>query len=320
MDRTIDSVRSWWKRSDLVRRLIAVNVFVFILLWLVRFFTSLFGTWHLVPELWLACYPYFHDLVSHPWGILTYMFVHADVWHLLFNMLWLFWLGHLFLHYHGHRRLLAVYLSGGVIAGLFYILIFNLLNTAGVYMLGAPVIGASGAVMAVVFGIAFYAKWERVNLFFLGSVRIPYLALGMLVLDLLLLGTDGNLGGHLAHIGGALYGYLFASLSIRKHRDITEPVQRFIDWLVDTWGILTDRRKRVNRRIRRRAEEVQRQRDVKKETDSAKQRADASQTSPSEAELRQERIDRILDKIRRSGYASLTSEEKKELFEQSRKL
>ncbi len=304
----IKALRRRWDGADLNTRLIFCTMAVTILVWLVHFVLVLFRAdpYSLERELWLS--PDLYTLSRHPWSILSYMWIHADVWHLLFNMLWLHWFGRLFLRYQFPKRLFSLYLLGGMAGGLLYVIVTMLSGWVGIEFFGRPLVGASAGVMAIVFGTAFYARWERVQLLFVGQIRLTTLAIGLFLLDILLL-TGGNYGGHLAHIGGALFGVWFA-LSLARGRDITAWFQRLGDRLVD--GVHSFGRSK---------------RSHGKSTFRVHNRKDATPSSPSSAPTPTDAssdaaasVDDILDKIRISGYTSLTAEEKRRLFEQSKRL
>jgi len=152
--------------------------------------------------------------------------------------------------------------------------------------------GASASVMAIVFAVSFYQKDMEINLFLLGRMKLIYLALLSFVIDLLAM-TSANAGGHIAHIGGALLGIWFASL-IKQGKDMTSPINGFIDRLVNLG----------KRKPKMRVTYYRPETDYEYNTRKHQEQAD---------------IDTILDKLKRSGYESLSSEEKKKLFDASRK-
>ena len=301
-----DSARLWWRSATLPMRLIAVTSCTSIILWLIALPSDFFTTWMWFPHTWFALLPRWDDLLWQPWGVVTYMFVHADVLHLFVNMIWLYIFGKIFLIYLSPRQFLSLYLNGGMVAGLAYVALYNLMNVLGAVVIAAPLVGASGAVMAIVFGVAFYARNEQLHFFFLGSIKIQYFAIALFILDIFMAGSMQNLGGHIAHIGGALWGYLFAKMLRSTHKDITEPMQRLIDWVVNLGDNLIS--------------QIQRKHKIQTTGNSQASRPNRSTQSDTEKEQRQARIDKILDKIRTFGYDSLSAEEKKELFDQSKKL
>lgn len=275
-------------------KLIFINVAVFLLLKIIAVIFTLFNiTWTNVLE-FIAVPSNLNELSVRFWTPFTYMFVHEGFLHLLFNMLWLYWFGQIFLQYFTGRTLGSLYIMGGLAGAALYLLAFNTIPYY-VVMGNGWMIGASAAVMAIVMGAAFYRPEVRLNLFLLGSIQIVYIALFVFILDFLSLGDATNPGGHIAHIGGALLGYLFAA-RYRKGKDITEWMSKGIDALSN----LFKRRKKQKMKVSYRRNESD---------------ADYNQRKHREAEA----IDAILDKLKQSGYNSLSSDEKKRLFDAGKK-
>jgi hypothetical protein len=225
------------------------------------------------------------------------MFLHAGALHLLFNMLWLYWFGQLFLAFFSARHFRGLYLLGGLCGGLLYMLAYNVFPYFGPYIYGSYLLGASASVLAIVVATAVREPEYRVNFMFIGAVRLKYVALFMVVTDLLFV-TSGNGGGHIAHLGGALAGWWFAK-SLQKGYDITRWINQVFDWF--SGGIKISRpAKKPKMKVNRGGK-----------ADDYDYNARKKQQS--------EEIDRILDKLKQSGYASLTTEEKKRLFDASKK-
>ncbi|WP_080903621.1 rhomboid family intramembrane serine protease [Parabacteroides sp. Marseille-P3160] len=280
------------KREGILGYLLFINIAVFLLLRLSSVLFLLFN----VSEV-----PFLHYLqvpsnplllLFRPWTLLTYMFTHYDFLHILFNMLWLYWFGKIFLYFFQPRQLGGLYLLGGLAGALFFILSYNIFPYFKEISDSSFLMGASASVMAIVFAISFYQKDYQINLLFLGKIKLIYLALFTFVIDLLAI-TSQNAGGHLAHIGGALFGIWFAA-SYQKGKDLTAPANRFLDGLVN----LTKRKPKMKVSYRR-TEPEQDYRD--------RRRKEA------------EELDAILDKLKHSGYESLSSEEKRKLFDASKK-
>jgi membrane associated rhomboid family serine protease len=232
------------------------------------------------------------------WTIITYMFLHAGFLHILFNMLWLYWMGRILVEYLGSKRFVTVYFLGGIAGGLTYILVYNVLSMMGVKMMGGLLLGASAGVMAVVFAVATLLPEYVIQLFLLGPVRMKYLALGALVITSLIDFTV-NMGGKLAHIGGAAMGFIFIK-QLQAGKDWSSPFYAFFNSLGSMVGMGPKRKMKVVNRPPRKKPEASRP---------------ATKRSTSE----QERIDAILDKISQSGYDSLTEDEKAFLFRASKK-
>ncbi len=233
-------------------------------------------------------------LLYRPWTLFTYMFTHFGFLHLLFNMLWLYWFGSLFLNRFTERQLTGVYLLGGISGALLFILCYNVFPYFDqITRLSSWTIGASASVMAIVFSVCFDSPQRQVYIFLIGPVKMVYLALFTALVDLLSIQGD-NAGGHIAHLGGAFFGWLFA-LGIRNRQDIVTWITRPADWFM--------------RMPRHRKMHV-------------KYRRSASATDEGEYNAyrkgQNDRINDILEKISRSGYESLTREEKEILFKSGR--
>ena len=245
--------------------------------------------------------------VQRPWTLITYMFVHVDFLHVLFNMLWLYWFGKIFLQFFTGRQLGGLYLLGGIAGGALFLLTYNTFPYLRQLSAVSFLAGASASVMAIVFAVSFYRKEYTINLLLIGQIRLIYLAIGVLVIDILAITSD-NAGGHIAHIGGALLGILFA-FQYRKQNDITGFINRLLDRLVN---LFSRRPKFKTYRMK------------KKRSSQAKNPSYGHQTETDDAYLRRKNeerrvIDDILDKLKRSGYESLSADEKKKLFEASRR-
>lgn len=234
----------------------------------------------------------FNKLIIRPWTLITYMFTHKDIWHILFNMLWLYWFGRIFLEYLDQRKIVAVYLLGGLSGALIYILSFNLFPAFKDILNESVAIGASASVMAIVIAIAAYVPDYTIRLFLIGSIKIKYVALAIFVLTSFM-DFSVNSGGKLAHMGGALFGYLY-TMNLRRGRDIG----RGFNWIIDF--LVTIFRPRRNMKVKYK----------KPATDYEYNKMKAEH---------QERINMILEKISKGGYDSLTKEEKDLLFRESQK-
>jgi len=278
-----------------ITRLIFINALVFIAIKILGVFITLFNIQAVDLVSFLGVPSYIPLLVNRFWTLITYMFVHEGFLHLLFNMLWLYWFGQIFLQYFTGRSLGSLYVLGGLAGAILYVVAFN---TIPYYtdMGSGWMIGASAAVMAIVMGAAFYRPDVELSLLFLGRIKIVYIAIFAFVLDFLSLGDPTNPGGHVAHIGGALLGYLFA-VQYKKGKDITHWMSRLIDWFV---GLFKPRRNRSKMKVEYSRNETDWEYNKRKKSE-------------------QEAIDAILDKLKQSGYSSLSSEEKKRLFDASKK-
>ena len=289
-----DNIKGTFRSGSNLTRLIYINIAIFLLITIVAMIGYLLDN----PEissytLNLFSVPSsFKSLIARPWTLITYMFTHKDIWHILFNMLWLYWFGRIFLEYLDQRKLVAVYLLGGICGAVVYVLSFNIFPAFKGVVAESVAIGASASVMAVVIAISAYVPDYTINLFLLGRIKIKYMALAIFVLTSIM-DFSVNSGGKLAHMGGALFGFLF-TINLKRGRDIGKGVNRIIDF----FATLFKPRKKLKVTYKKPATDY----------DYNKNKAE-----------RQAKINSILDKISKGGYDSLTKEEKDTLFKESQK-
>ncbi len=296
----VDDIRQTFRRGDINVRLIGINVAVFLLMAVLEIALTLFNrSFHSVLnpfELPASV----STLLHQPWSIVTYMFMHASLMHILLNMLWLLWIGRIFLDFFSSKHLRGLYVLGGMLGGALYVVTYNIFPYFSDKIQYSYMLGASASVLAIVTAAAYRSPNYPIQMLLLGTFRLKYIAIGAVVLDLLMVTTD-NAGGHIAHIGGAASGLLFVWL-LDRGIDLTAWINRTID----TVDLILDRMRRHRNRKR-----------PKMKVSFGSRGATASNGKASAeavAKKRQDRINRILDKIRQSGYQSLTEEEKKELF------
>lgn len=297
MGNFISDLKNSFNRGSISLQFIYINVGIFVVTTLISVFLMLFQWNHLTWIQYLELPAWMSQFIVQPWSLFTYMFLHAGALHLLFNMLWLYWFGQLFLSFFSARHFRGLYVLGGLCGGLLYMLAYNTFPYFSTYIYGSYLLGASASVLAVVVATAVRQPEYRVNFMFIGAVRLKYVALFMVVTDLLFV-TSGNGGGHIAHLGGALAGWWFA-WSLQKGHDVTQWINRIFDWL--TGSIKLNRTpKKPKMKVERGGKAADYEYNARK-----KQQSDE--------------IDRILDKLKKSGYASLTTEEKKRLFDASKR-
>ena len=288
----IEKIKKFFKTNDALTGLIVVNVAVFVLYHVVLIFYSLFAARHHFPlDRWLAVPSNIEDLIVRPWTILTYMFFHQEIWHILFNMLWLYWFGNIFRTYFSGRQLVNVYILGGFAGALLYVLCYNIFPLFSAVKHFALLLGASGGVLAVVMAISCYVPGYTINLLFFGRVKLIVIALVTIVIDIFSISANDNPGGHIAHLGGAFLGYLFA-VNIQVKKDITAWFGRFYTRL----GNIFKPRPKLKVAYKRPPTDDREYNRLKHEN--------------------QKEIDRILDKISKGGYETLTRQEKETLFSQ----
>ncbi|MCU4176295.1 rhomboid family intramembrane serine protease [Carboxylicivirga sp. N1Y90] len=290
----VDEIKQSYRQGGALTRLIYINVGVFIAVRLIQVFFSLSTGSVDSPLLqWISVPSDPMELLFKPWTLLTYMFVHYDFFHILINLLWLYWFGRIFLEFLNPRQFLGVYFLGGLSGALMYLLAYNLIPELYSNHSSSILLGASASVMAILFAIARLKADYQINLMFIGPVKLKYIALFALILDLVSISSLSNTGGHLAHLGGAGFGFLYAGM-IMKGKDVTIGFNKAMDSLVS----LFSRKSKLTVTHRRPVSDMEYNKRVV---------------------ANQQEVDRILEKIKASGYDSLSSSEKKTLFEASKK-
>ena len=269
-----------------VNLLIAINVAVFLIFGVLSVVEYLFTKQNAINNFvinYLAVPTYLPKLLYRFWTPFTYMFLHAGFFHILFNMLWLYWMGRIFEDLLNSKKLLFVYIAGGLAGAFFYILSFNIFPAyADVTMVSAAV-GASASVTAILIACATLVPNYTIFLMFLGPVKLKWIALFYIVIDIL--GVSGsNAGGYLSHIGGAIFGFVFIK-ALQNGNDWSKPFENLFKPKPKLKVV--SRNQPVKPRIVR--DEI-----------------------PNQAV-----IDEILDKISKSGYDKLTATEKETLFKAS---
>jgi membrane associated rhomboid family serine protease len=286
----IDEIKESFRNGTTLHKLIYINVGLFLVVQIVRIVLYLSNSYDQFDTFlnYLAVSSNLQILAKRPWTLVTYMFLHVDFLHILFNLLWLYWFGMVFIQELGLKKLLSTYLLGGLIGGIFYVLFYNLFEVFAPVRGQSMALGASASVMAIVVAAATYQPDRRMHLVFIGPVKIVYIAIFMFIFTSLM-DFSVNTGGKIAHIGGALTGFLFAYY-YRRGRDITRGFDSMMDGIA-TW--FKPGKKKMKVTYKRPVDDLE----------YNKQKADE-----------QKEIDRILDKISKGGYDSLTAREKELLF------
>lgn len=290
-----EGIKNSFKEGSNLSRLIYINLAVFILVKIAAVVAFLFG---LAPSEgnfvlnWLILPADTSVLLYRPWTVFTYMFLHEGFLHILFNMLYLYWFGKIFLSFLDQKKLLSVYLLGGLTGASIFVFAFNIFPVFADRLAFSVALGASASVMAVVLATVTYSPNYIVNLAFIGQVKIKYIALVFILLDIIQL-PQGNAGGHLAHFGGAFYGWFFIN-QLQKGRDISLGFNQMMD-IVFSW--FTSKKKMKVTHKRKRTGDDKAYNKAKKQ--------------------KQESLNVILEKISKSGYDSLSKEEKEILFKSS---
>ncbi|TBO39525.1 rhomboid family intramembrane serine protease [Pedobacter kyonggii] len=261
---------------------IGINVMLFLITAIIGVIVFL-GRIPIDFDLWLREYvglpASISKLPERFYAIFTYMFFHDGILHILFNMLGLFWFGNIFMNFLKSRQFHFVYLAGGLFGGLFAVAILNIFPVYSGGLAGVTIVGASAAVMAIIFAAATLVPNYTIMLLFFGEVKIKWIAIIYFALDFIAIGSV-NAGGSLAHIGGALLGFTFIK-SLQSGRD---------------WSKIFERKPKLK--------VVRNEKPVKK--------------PEFKGGVSQQEIDAILDKISTSGYDKLTAVEKEKLFKASK--
>jgi membrane associated rhomboid family serine protease len=296
-----EDIKSTLRNGSNLTRLIYINIGVFLVISIFSIVGYLLNNQKVSEKVLniLAVPASLNTLLVRPWTIITYMFTHKNIWHILLNMLWLYWFGRIFLEYLDQRKLVAVYLLGGISGAIVYVLSFNIFPAFEDVVPISVAIGASASVMAVVIAIAAYVPNYAVQFFLIGRIRIIYVALAIFVVTSFL-DFPSNSGGKLAHIGGALFGFLF-TINIKKGRDIGKGINSIIDF----FATLFKPRRKMKVTYKKPASNY----------DYPASDYDYNKTKVEH----QAKINQILDKISKGGYDSLTKEEKDTLFKESQK-
>jgi membrane associated rhomboid family serine protease len=283
-------------------QLIIINVVVFLVLAILMVVFTFVSHEATFGWIWsqLSIPPTFSVFITKPWTILTYSFLHSysTIFHIVFNMLFLYWFGRLFVEYLGSDKLIAVYILGALAGGVAYLLVYN---TVPYFIQNLPsgMVGASAAVYAVVVATAVLIPDYTLYLIFLGPVRIKYIAAFYIVLSFI--GSVGdNAGGNIAHLGGALMGIVYMK-QLQSGVNWGSWITVTIDWLKDLF------KPRPKVKVSYRKEQTS-------QSSKSSSTSNKKNSSISQAEL-----DAILDKISDGGYESLTKEEKEKLFNASKK-
>ena len=295
MSSLINDIRQNLKQSSTLQKLLIINIAVFVLINIVKAVLPLFllSMDDYIPVTnWFAVPASVQILITRPWTLFTYMFLHEDFFHLLFNMLWLYWMGQILQEYLGNKKLFSTYVLGGISGAFLYILAFNFFPLFSNAVHSAIALGASASVLAITIAAATLLPDYSINLLILGRIPLRWIAIFTIVLDLISISGD-NAGGHIAHLGGALFGFIYIK-QLRKGRDIADWFHKLIDRFSSFSK--SSRRPTMNVKYRRAADDDSYFKSKK---------------------VNQEYMDEILDKISKSGYGSLTKEEKDFLFKSS---
>lgn len=284
------------KQSNSFEKILYLNIAVYVLVSFFRvvlFLLQVRDSGIYYPVNYLSLPADLNALKFQPWTVISYMFLHEDFLHIMFNMLWFYWFGKLFVAYIGAKKITALYIVGGIFGAIFYIGAFNLFPAFAPILSVSKALGASAAVIAVVVAISFYIPDQKVNLMFIGDVKLKYIAIFTIVIDFLSIAGE-NSGGHIAHLGGAFFGFIYA-MQFKRGHDL-------LSWFSKLFSGISFSFKRKPK-MKATYSKVKEMDDKDYNYDKAK---------------KQKEIDAVLDKISKSGYESLSKSEKEILFNSSK--
>lgn len=280
-----------YKMANVVIKLIVINVAIFlissIIPWVLAIDSYFLKQWFVLPAA-------LTDLIIQPWSLITYAFLHADFWHIFWNMIVLYWFGNLVLNLFQGKRLLTIYMLGALAGGALFVIAYNLFPVFRGEL--GYLQGASAAVMAIMIFIATYTPNTEVRVIFF-NVKLWQIGVFFVLMDLLQVSGSPNAGGLIAHMGGALLGYIYAQ-QLAKGNDIGIWWENFIDTLASYF---------------KKREKPAKMKTVYRKKNGAKNAKTTAGNTLSKSE-QQRKIDTILDKISKSGYDSLSKQEKDFLF------
>lgn len=286
-----NDIKRNYKNGTSFTRILYLNLGFFILYKLLFVFSFLFDTGGIdyFIKKYLALPSNSILLLKKPWTFISYMFVHQSFFHLLFNMVWFHLGSKLFLQYFNGKQLISTYILGGISGGLLFVAAYNIFPVFSSDVVNSYVIGASASVIAVFIAISTYSPNYRISIPLIGNIQLKHIAITLIVLDILSISPD-NPGGHIAHIGGAIFGYLYVLL-LKRGMDISVNFYNFINFFSQN-----KKQRKSKKGSKRKNDDIFR----------------------SEKAEKQKRINTILEKISKSGYDSLSKDEKETLFKESK--
>jgi len=290
----INDLKTEYRSGGLTQRLIFWNVGLFIIPLVVFSLLGLAGInvsfldWRQGGGDWISLSPNAADLLWKPWSLITYAFLHADFMHIFFNMIMLYFSGRIFLTFFTQKQMFGLYILAAIFAGAVFVICYSTIP-ALMFKVGG-LVGASAAIMAILIATAVYAPYYQVRLLLLGVVKLWHIAAIYIALDLIY-ASAGNTGGHISHLAGAFFGFVYVKL-LHRGTDLSTGVTKVLDAVAD---MFKPRKEKPFKKVHRNTQPV---------------RSSGVKTK----DITQKQIDEILDKISKSGYDSLTNEEKDFLF------
>ena len=292
MENILNNFRREFNKETTLNKLIYLNIGVFLLFSILSVFSFMFQFSIIIFLKKFYLPANLSILIHQPWSFISYMFIHSGFFHLLFNMLWLHFGGKLFLQHLNPKQLLSTYILGGFFGGSLFIISYNYVPAFQQLSNGASAVGASASVFAIMIAIATYTPNYAVQIPFIGFTKLKYIAIFLVTMDILSI-PKGNAGGHIAHLGGALFGYIYIK-QMKKGRNISIDFSYLLKQLLNIFQ-------------------------TKREVNKEHKRSKSDYRFNCNKANKQKKIDKILEKIANSGYESLSKEEKATLFSASKK-
>ena len=237
----LDNLKREFGIANMLNKLIYINVFSFLVL---NIFSVIFSLLLIdissIKEL-LMLPSSTEEVIKKPWSLISYMFIHDNFIHLLFNLIWLHFGGKLFLQYLNQKQLLYTYILGGLFGGILFIIAFNNLPALIPYSENAKALGASASVLAIFFAIATYIPNFQVSIPFIGFIKLKHIALIYIILDFLNI-PNGNAGGHIAHLGGAIFGFFYVKQFTQK--SVKNEKNQFLSYLKNIFNFQKSKNKK----------------------------------------------------------------------------
>ena len=281
----IQKLQNKFKYANIVEKIISINVAVFVLIFTFNTLGFLFKTNGSIAD-WFILPATFDGFISKPWTIITYGFIHVDFIHILMNLISLYFIGNLFVNYFTPKQFISFYILGTLFGGTVFLLSYNLFPVFANDVSNSVLLGASAGVSAIFIGLATYTPNYQFKIPLIGFVKLWHLAVIWVVLDIIQI-PAGNAGGRLAHIGGALFGFLYVNQASTTEIAMWSKIKELFSIKRNPLKTVYKSKKTVQ----------------KKQTNTT---------------YKQQKINVILDKISKSGYDTLSKEEKDFLFKQGK--
>jgi len=297
VDSILNDLKHEFRSGHMITRLIIINIGIYMLTALIKAFAPTFYDNVLIE--WIALPTSFMKFLTRPWTLFTHIFVHSGFWHVVWNLLIFHWLGRIVGDLIGDRHILPIYLLGGIAGAVSIFLAYQIMPG---YMNANYAIGASAAILAVVMVAGLINPDHEIRLLLLGNVKIKFIVVAIIFFDLIGIGNQDNTGGHIAHLGGMILGWFYYK-QLGPKIDLGHRVDNVLDKLM---GLFYRQPKKKSSPLT-----------VKYKSDKIKTMSDRRKESDNATDM-QKKVDAILDKIKKSGYDSLTEIEKETLYKASK--